>query len=109
MLEEEADVVAGLLQQLREPVLDLDVVVRPREAQPGCPFERPLADGVELPDESLEIKSGHAAVPSCLRRSRFVTSGGSGRRFFIAESITAVALCRNRPHSSPISGRDTVR
>jgi hypothetical protein len=67
MLEEQADVVAGLLEEFREPVLHLDVVVRPREAQPGCSLERPLADGVQLPDESLEIESGHAAVPSRLR------------------------------------------
>ena len=67
MLEEQADIVAGLLQELCEPVFDLDVVVRSREAQPGGSFERPLADGVQLPDESLEIESGHAAVPSRLR------------------------------------------
>ena len=63
MLEEQADVVAGLLQELREPVLDLDVVVRSRETQAGGSFERPLADGVQLPDESLEIESGHARGP----------------------------------------------
>ena len=105
MLEEQADVVAGLLQEFRKPVLDFDVVVRSGEAQAGRPFERPLADGVQLPDEPLEIESGHALVPSRLRRSRIVTSGGSGRRFLKFRIIPAHALLRNRPQAAA-SGRD---
>ena len=56
------EVVARLFEELDEPVLDFDVVVRPRQAEPGGPFERPLALRIELTDEILEIEAGHWSV-----------------------------------------------
>jgi hypothetical protein len=57
--QQQADVIARLLEQFDEPVLDLDVVVGLREAEARCPFQGTLARGVQLADETLEIKSGH--------------------------------------------------
>ena len=60
--KEEVEVVARLFEELDEPVLDFDVVIRPRQAESGGPFERPLALGIELADEILEIEAGHWSV-----------------------------------------------
>ena len=57
--QQQADVVARLLEQFDQPVLDLDVVVGLGKAEAGCPLQGPLAGRVEFADETLEIKSGH--------------------------------------------------
>ncbi len=68
VLEQQADVVARLLEQFHEPVLDLDIVIGSRQAKPSRPLERPLADGIEFADQPLEIETSHARSSFSSRR-----------------------------------------
>jgi len=70
-LNRSADVVARLLEQFHEPVLDLDVVVGAGKAKPRRPFERPLALGIELADEILEVEAGHGGSLEEKSQKRF--------------------------------------
>ena len=58
-LEDRFQVGAARFEQLHQPVLDLDVVVGPRQAQPGGAFQGPAAMAVELADERTLIDEGH--------------------------------------------------
>ena len=47
----------GERQQLGQQVLDLDVVMGPRDAQPGRLFQRPAAERAQLVDEGLQVEA----------------------------------------------------
>ena len=61
--QQQADVVAWLLEQFHQPVLDLDVVLGLGEAEASRSFQGPLAGRIQLADKTLEIKSGHNGRP----------------------------------------------
>ena len=47
------------LEELEEPVFDLDIVIGPGQAQAGGAFERPAAGGVQLGCQSSWIDRSH--------------------------------------------------
>ena len=53
--QDERAIAIGRVEQLHEEVLDLDVVVRSRQAQPRRRFDGAARRGVELGDESSEV------------------------------------------------------
>jgi hypothetical protein len=61
VLEDAGEVRLLRLAELEQVVLDVDVVVGARQAEPGRRFERVAAGVVEPSDERLEV-GGHARV-----------------------------------------------
>ena len=59
MPKEQTDVVARLLEQFHQPVLDLHIVVGLGKAQPRRRLEGSLARRIELADQSAKIEAGH--------------------------------------------------
>src|SRR6267154_399693 len=59
MLEDVLEVSVSDLKQFHQEVLDLNVVVGPREAKPRASFERGAGSVIELADEALQI-GGHS-------------------------------------------------
>ena len=77
MAQQKSDVVARLLEEFDQPVFDLDVVIRAREAQAGGTLKRPLALGIEFANQILEIETGHAVCSFAGIDDRMESSGAA--------------------------------
>ena len=77
VLRDELQVRALGLDELHEPVLDLDVVVRAGEAQAGGGLQRLAAGLVETPDERAQVHGSHGGISS-LRTGGGALARGEG-------------------------------
>jgi hypothetical protein len=59
----------GERQQLGQQVLDLDVVMGPRDTQPGRLLERTAAERAQLVDEGLQVEAQGRGPPGWMKRN----------------------------------------
>ncbi len=57
LLEDESDIVVGAIDCLHEVMLDLDVVVRARDAETCCSFEGATSCVVQFADQRFQIQA----------------------------------------------------
>src|SRR5687767_11949779 len=68
-------------------MFDLDVVIRPRHAQPGGPLQRPLTVCIELADHDFQIGRGHGLPPwGAVVTADHDTRCGGDRKYLVSRS-----------------------
>jgi hypothetical protein len=70
LVQQNDEVRIRTLEQLQEPVLDFDVVVRSRHTETDRAFQRVAGEAVESIDQLFQIKVRHRSL------SPFVNAGG---------------------------------
>ena len=63
MAQYRRNIAVGTVGERKQPMLDLDIVVRARQRHPGRRFERPSAYLVQPAHKLLEIDRGHPVFP----------------------------------------------